>query len=264
MTLHMPLMIAFDERPSKSASDGDGLTMAGNNGASKPLGRLSKILLVDDDAELSAQLMQELQRLGLSVSHFCDRQSALAEMNVASFDLLILDRMLHGVDGVDMIRTFRCHNTSCPVLIISALDDIDERVFGLKSGADDYLIKPFAYPEFCARVETLLRRAPMQPQTNLIVGDMTLDLLNRVAILHDNQIDLSPREFELLRYFMLRPGQLVTKQMLLHDVWKYRFPVQTNVVDVHLSKLRQILESGNSTCVIKNVRSRGYVFDQDD
>ncbi|MEK8095475.1 response regulator transcription factor [Methylocystis sp. IM3] len=221
------------------------------------------VLLIDDDTELAAVLIKELEKRNYIVSHARDSNEAVARMGEQRFDLLILDRMLPGADGINLIETFRSHNPASPILVISALDHVDERVFGLQSGADDYLIKPFSYAELGARVDALIRRSSLHPITKLQVGPLTLDLLNRVAILRGEEIELSAREYQLLEYFMARPGQLITKQMLLQNVWKYRFPVETNVVDVHLSKLRQKIEKKDGPCFIRNVRAQGYVFGDD-
>jgi two-component system, OmpR family, response regulator len=223
----------------------------------------TNVLLIDDDTALATVVIKELEKRNYVVSHAHDSGNAVARMGEQHFDILILDRMLPGADGISLIETFRSHNSSSPILVISALDHVDERVFGLQSGADDYLIKPFSYAELGARVDALLRRSSLHPTTKLQVGSLTLDLLNRVAILCEEEIELSAREFQLLEYFMARPGQLITKQMLLQNVWKYRFPVETNVVDVHLSKLRQKIEKKDGPCFIRNVRAQGYVFGAD-
>lgn len=224
----------------------------------------SHVLLIDDDTALATVVIKELAKRNYLVSHAKDGSGAVVQMDEQHFDILILDRMLPGADGIGLIETFRSHNPSSPILVISALDHVDERVFGLQSGADDYLIKPFSYAELGARVDALLRRSSLHPMTKLQVGSLTLDLLNRVAVLREEQIELSAREFQLLEYFMAHPGQLITKQMLLQNVWKYRFPVETNVVDVHLSKLRQKIEKKDGPCFIRNVRAQGYVFGPDD
>jgi two-component system OmpR family response regulator len=223
----------------------------------------SHVLLIDDDTALANVVIKELEKRNYIVSHAHDSGDAVARMGEQHFDILILDRMLPGADGISLIEIFRSHNSASPILVISALDHVDERVFGLQSGADDYLIKPFSYAELGARVDALLRRSSLHPLTKLQVGSLTLDLLNRVAILCEEEIELSAREFQLLEYFMARPGQLITKQMLLQNVWKYRFPVETNVVDVHLSKLRQKIERKDGPRFIRNVRAQGYVFGAD-
>lgn len=225
--------------------------------------RKSDVLLIDDDRELASVVVKELEKRNYIVSCAHDSDNAIARMAEQSFDVLILDRMLHGAEGISLIDVFRLHNPSSPILVISALDHVDERIFGLQSGADDYLIKPFSYAELGARVEALLRRSTLNPLTKLQVGSLTLDLLSRVAMLREQEIELSAREFQLLEYFMARPGQLITKQMLLQNVWKYRFPVETNVVDVHLSKLRQKIERKDGPCFIRNIRAQGYVFGPD-
>lgn len=225
--------------------------------------RRSNVLLIEDDFELASEIREELERRGYGVIYAQNGRDGARKINEADFDILILDRMLPEADGVRMIETMRARNCSTPIMIISALDHVDERVFGLQSGADDYLIKPFSNTELGARVDALLRRSTFN-SAKLQVGSLTLDLLNRVAILDGEKIELSAREFQLLEYFMARPRQLITKQMLLQNVWKYRFPLQTNVVDVHLSKLRQKIEKKEGASFIKNIRAQGYVFEADD
>lgn len=235
--------------------------MAPEQGGSSPR---CNVLLIEDDIELAGAIKRELEHRNYSVLHAQNVEEGVRKINEANFDILILDRILPDADGVSMIETMRAKSCATPILIISALDHVDERVFGLQSGADDYLIKPFSNVELGARVDALLRRSTLNSVTRLQVGSITLDLLNRVAILDGEKIELSSREFQLLEYFMARPKQLITKQMLLQNVWKYRFPLQTNVVDVHLSKLRQKIEKKEGACFIKNIRAQGYVFDADD
>lgn len=222
------------------------------------------VLLIEDDAELARSIIEELEKRNYTVSHAANGRDGAVKIRDLDFDLFIVDRMLPESDGVGMIETMRAKNHATPIMIISALDHIDERVFGLQSGADDYLIKPFSNKELCARVDALVRRSTLNAATKLQVGSLTLDLLNRNAILDGEKIELSSREFQLLEYFMLRPQQLITKQMLLQNVWKYKFPLQTNVVDVHLSKLRQKIKKREGASFIRNIRAQGYVFDTDD
>ncbi len=219
------------------------------------------VLLIEDDPELASVVAKELTRRDYAVSHAQGGREGLGKVNQGGFDILVIDRMLPEIDGISIIQALRAKSYAVPVLIISALDDVDERVFGLQAGADDYLIKPFSFSELGARIEALLRRPMHGCATKLQVGPLSLNLLDRVAILRDEKIELSSREFQLLEYFMSRPGQLITRQMLLQNVWKFKFIPQTNVVDVHISKLRQKLENKEGFSFIKNVRGQGYVFE---
>jgi two-component system, OmpR family, response regulator len=221
-----------------------------------------KILLIEDDLELSCAIITELRRREYDVSSAGSGSEGLEKAREPHFDVLILDRMLPGLDGISIIQSLRSSKISTPVLIISALDDVDERVIGLEAGADDYLIKPFSFAEMGARIEALLRRPTHTSQTKLQAGPLALDLLDRVAILNGDKIELSKREFQILQYFMERPGQIITKNMLLQHVWKYRFIPQTNVVDVHISKLRQKFELQRGATIIKNIRGQGYILDE--
>jgi two-component system OmpR family response regulator len=221
------------------------------------------VLLIEDDPELSSAIIKELRRRDYGVAYARSGSEGIEKAREAHFDVLILDRMLPQVDGITIIKSLRSAKIATPVLIISALDDVTERVLGLEAGADDYLIKPFSFAEMGARIEALLRRPAHTSQTRLQAGPLVLDLLERVAILNGGKIDLSKREFQILQYFMERPGQLITKNMLLQKVWKYKFIPQTNVVDVHISKLRQKLETHHGGTLIKNIRGQGYILDQD-
>jgi len=240
-------------------SNVDGLENA--FGAGARLTAHPNILLIEDDPELCSAIMRELRRRGYGVAYARSGSKGMEMAMETHFDVLILDRMLPEVDGLTIIRALRSAKIRAPVLIISALDDVNERVLGLESGADDYLIKPFSFAEMGARTEALLRRPALTSQTSLHVGPLALDLLERVAVLGGNKIELSKREFQILQYFMERPGQLITKNMLLQQVWHYKFIPQTNVVDVHISKLRQKLEAHHGAALIRNIRGQGYVLD---
>ena len=179
-----------------------------------------------------------------------------------AFDAVILDRMLPGgIDGIRLLETLRGQKNTVPVLILSALADVDERVRGLKAGGDDYLTKPFAFAELLARVEALARRGKGEgPVTKLIVDDLELDLLSRQVKRAGKKIDLQPREFRLLEYLMRHAGQVVTRTMLLEGVWDYHFDPQTNVIDVHVSRLRQKVDKPFPTPLIHTVRNAGYML----
>jgi two-component system OmpR family response regulator len=182
-----------------------------------------------------------------------------------AFDAVILDRMLPGgIDGIRLLETLRAQKNTVPVLILSALADVDERVRGLKAGGDDYLTKPFAFAELLARVEALARRGKGEgPVTKLVVEDLELDLLSRQVKRAGQKIDLQPREFRLLEYLMRHAGQVVTRTMLLEGVWDYHFDPQTNVIDVHVSRLRQKVDKPFPTPLIHTVRNAGYMLRAD-
>ena len=224
----------------------------------------AKVLLIEDDYELSCAIAQELNRRDYSVCQAHSGTEGLSKAKESHFDILVLDRMLPELDGISLIKSLRSIQVSTPILIISALEGVNERVLGLQAGADDYLVKPFSFAEMGARIEALLRRPQHISQTKLQAGPLSLDLLTRIASLNGKNIELSKREYQILLYFMQRQSQLITKEMLLHNVWKYRFIPQTNVVDVHISKLRQKLETNKSTPIIRNVRGQGYILDGDE
>jgi two-component system OmpR family response regulator len=222
-----------------------------------------EILVIEDDQEIAEAMIDELRVRNYNVSHAATGSQGLTSIRQTSFDLLIVDRMLPEIDGLSIIEILRKENRSVPVLIISALGDVSERVHGLEKGADDYLAKPFSFAEMGARVEALLRR-PMQARTTtLCAGPLLLDLLQRAVSLNGEKIELSSREFQLLEYFVARPGQLITRDMLIENVWKYRFSPQTNVVDVHISKLRRKIDGNRVTSFIQNIRGCGFVFNAD-
>ena len=179
------------------------------------------------------------------------------------FDLIILDRMLPGgIDGVRLLETIRAQNNATPVLLLSALADVDDRVQGLKAGGDDYVTKPFAFSELLARVEALGRRGRTEtaPQTKLELADLEIDLLSRTVRRAGRKIDLQPREFRLLEYLTRHAGQVVTRTMLLEGVWDYHFDPQTNVIDVHVSRLRQKVDKPFDTPLIHTIRNAGYML----
>ncbi len=220
-----------------------------------------EILVVEDDPEIAETIIEELRRHGYAPSHAATGGQAMTCIERAAFDLMIIDRMLPETDGLSIIESLRKENASTPILIISALGEVEDRVDGLRTGADDYLIKPFSLAEMGARVEALLRR-PLQARTTVLrAGALSLDLLKRKATLDGADVELSAREFQLLEYFMSRPGQLVTRDMLFEKVWKYRFSPQTNVIDVHISKLRRKIDKDKSRSYIQNVRGCGFMFD---
>ena len=219
-----------------------------------------RILLVEDDAEVARFVRKGLQEAGHNVEHAANGRDGLFLAASEQFDILVLDRMLPGgVDGVRLVETLRGQGNRTPVLFLSALSAVDERVKGLKAGGDDYLPKPYAIVELLARLDALVRRRqPEQVQTRLTVGDLELDLLSRSAFRSGQSIDLQPREFLLLEYLMRHAGQVVTRTMLLENVWDYHFDPQTNVIDVHISRLRAKIDKGFTEQLLHTVRGAGY------
>lgn len=229
------------------------------------LTRRAQILLVEDDDETADEIVRELLEREYNVKHVTSGRVALATAQEDDLDLLILDRMLPELDGLSVVERLRSAQIRTPVLVLSALGTVDERIRGLKAGGDDYLTKPFSLGELVARVEALLRRPAELRDTKLRVGPLELDLIERKAKRDDRPIDLPPREFKLLEYLMRRAGQVVTRNMLLEDVWNYRFsPPQTNLVDVHIGKLRRKLDQTSEIPLIYNIRGVGFILREPD
>jgi two-component system OmpR family response regulator len=203
-----------------------------------------------------------LKEAGHVVEHSDNGRDGLFLAASETFDAIILDRMLPGgIDGIRLLETLRSQNNTTPVLLLSALSQVDDRVAGLKAGGDDYLTKPFAFSELLARVDALTRRGKTDgPQTKLLVGDLEMDLLSRMVRRNGAKIDLQPREFRLLEYLMRHAGQVVTRTMLLEGVWDYHFDPQTNVIDVHVSRLRQKIDKPYPTPLIHTIRNAGYML----
>jgi two-component system OmpR family response regulator len=221
-----------------------------------------RILLVEDDPTVAGFVVKGLKEAGHVVEHSDNGRDGLFLAASETFDTIILDRMLPGgIDGIRILETLRSQNNSTPVLVLSALSQVDDRVAGLKAGGDDYLTKPFAFSELLARVEALTRRGKSDgPQTKLIVGDLEMDLLSRMVRRAGQKIDLQPREFRLLEYLMRHAAQVVTRTMLLEGVWDYHFDPQTNVIDVHVSRLRQKIDKPFPTPLIHTIRNAGYML----
>ena len=221
------------------------------------------VILVEDERELAEEIRFELQSGGHPVQIFETAADGLKAARAGGVSVLVVDRMLNGEDGLTIVETLRGEGNATPVLVISALSSVDDRIMGLKAGGDDYLIKPFAIRELAARVEALLRRGGDPRLTRLQAGPLEMDLVERTVKRDGQAVDLLPREFKLLEYFMRRPGQIVTRQMLLEDVWNYKFMLQTNVVDVHIGNLRKKLDAGDGRRFIANVRAAGFRLDVD-
>ena len=217
------------------------------------------LLIVEDDAETASYLHKGLTEAGYTVDHADNGRDGLFLATSGSFDAIIMDRMLPGLDGLSVVQALRAAKISTPVLILSALGQVDDRVKGLRAGGDDYLSKPFAFSEVLARIEALLRRRDVASvETKLTVGDLDVDLLTRQVRRAGKVIELQPREFRLLEYLMRHAGQVVTRTMLLEGVWDYHFDPQTNVIDVHISRLRQKLDKGFDTQLLHTMRGAGY------
>ena len=220
-----------------------------------------RILIIEDDTELASFVRKGLNQAGWNVDHADNGKDGLFLATTEQYDALIVDRMLPGIEGLTVVRTLRASDIDTPVLILSALGEVDDRVKGLKAGGDDYLVKPFAFSELMARIEALVRRsrtAATAAQTTLEVADLHMDLLKREVRRGDTKIDLQPREFKLLEFLMRHAGQVVTRTMLLEGVWDYHFDPQTNVIDVHISRLRAKIDKGFERPLLHTVRGAGY------
>jgi two-component system, OmpR family, response regulator len=219
-----------------------------------------RILVIEDDARAAAYLVKGLTESGHAVDHAADGKDGLFMAGAENYDVLIVDRMLPGRDGLSLVELLRAAGNDTPVLILSALGSVDDRVKGLRAGGDDYLTKPYAFSELLARLEALGRRraAGAAAQTRLAAGDLEMDLLTRKVTRAGRTIELLPREFRLLEYLMRHAGSVVTRTMLLENVWDYHFDPQTNVIDVHVARLRQKIDRDFPTPMIHTVRGVGY------
>jgi len=219
-----------------------------------------RLLLVEDDPDMAAEVTKELTNLGYHVRVAETEAEGLAAARSHPAALMIVDRMLKGIDSLSMIETLRREGIRIPVLVVSALASVDERIRGLKAGGDDYLVKPFAMAELAARVDALARRLDDVRTTKLRGAGLEMDLIEQTVRRGEEAIDLLPREFKLLEYFLRRPGQIVTRAMLLERVWNYRFTPETNVVDVHIGNLRRKIDVAGEPSLIKNIRGAGFMF----
>ncbi len=220
-----------------------------------------RVLIIEDDRETASFLKKSLKESGHVVELAADGETGLEIGRNDNFDVLIVDRMLPKLDGLSVISTLRKEGNQTPALILSALGEVDDRVKGLRSGGDDYLTKPYAYSELLARIEALARRSsPEETETSFSVGDLVLDRLSHKVQRGDKPIVLQPREFRLLEYLMKNAGQVVTRTMLLENVWDYHFDPQTNVIDVHVSRLRSKIDKNYEVPLLHTVRGAGYVI----
>jgi two-component system, OmpR family, response regulator len=215
-----------------------------------------RILVIEDDREAAAYLVRGLTESGHRVDLADDGRQGLARARADRFDAMVIDRMLPELDGLSIIAALRAAHDATPVLVLSALGDVEDRVVGLRAGCDDYLPKPFAFSELLARLEALTRRG--NAETRLRVADLEIDLIARTVTRAERAIELLPREFRLLEYLMRHAGHIVTRTMLLEKVWDHHFDPQTNVIDVHVSRLRQKIDKGFEHALLHTVRGAGY------
>jgi len=218
-----------------------------------------RILLIEDDRETAEYVAAGLRQEGFAVDHAEDGVDGLHIATQAPPDLLIIDRMLPRLDGVSMLKAARAAGVNAPALFLTALGTVDDRVEGIDAGGDDYLVKPFAFAELRARVHALLRRAPLREEkAELVIGDLTLDRLARRVLRSNEEIKLQAREFQLLEFLMLNEGRVVTRTMLLEEIWGFRFDPGTNIVETHISRLRSKI--GDGAAMITTKRGAGYVI----
>ena len=225
-----------------------------------------KVLLVEDNERVANFVKKGLVEAGHTIDHADNGRDGMFLAASEPYDVIVMDRMLPGsVDGLGIIAALRKTGSKVPILILSALSDVDERIRGLQSGGDDYLVKPFAFGELLARLDALVRRSQDQgAETTLVLGDLSVDLLSRKVTRGGKPVALQPREFKLLEYLMRHANQVVTRTMLLENVWDYRFDPQTNVVDVHVSKLRHKIDAGFPRPLLRTIRNAGYMLTADD
>ncbi|MEQ1803237.1 MAG: winged helix-turn-helix domain-containing protein [Gammaproteobacteria bacterium] len=220
------------------------------------------LLLIEDDRDAAGYLVKALAEAGYQVDHAADGRDGLFQATEHTYDGIVADRMLPHLDGLTIIEILRKQGNRTPVLILSALGSVDHRVEGLRAGGDDYLTKPFALSELLARIEALLRRGQVSPapEMKLRLADLEMDVLARTVTRAGRRIEVTAREFKLLEYLLRRAGQVVTRTMLLEGVWDLHFDPQTNVIDVHLSRLRQAIDKGFDRPLIHTVRGAGYTL----
>lgn len=224
-----------------------------------------RILVIEDDQDVSTYISKGMKEAGHNIDAAHEGKEGLFLATTEEYDVLIIDRMLPQLDGLTIIKTIRGAGNRTPALILSALGEVDDRVQGLRVGGDDYLVKPFAFAELLARVEVLSRRNDNTAQNNditLHAGDLELNLLSRKITRGNRELELKAREFQLLEYMLRHKGQVVTRTMLLECVWDYHFDPQTNVIDVHISRLRNKIDKELDTQIIRTVRGAGYIIEE--
>ena len=218
-----------------------------------------RILVVEDDAETAEYILKGLREAGFTAEHVADGRDGLYMASSSEFDAIVMDRMIPGMDGLSVTKAVRAAGVQTPILILSALAHLDERVTGLRAGADDYLTKPFGFSELAARLENLMRRGVAKAvETALACGDLSLDLLSRRVTRAGKSLDLLPRELKLLEYFLRHRDRVVTRTMLLEEVWDYRFDPHTSLIDTHISRLRKKIDEGFDKPLLHTVRGSGY------
>jgi two-component system OmpR family response regulator len=218
-----------------------------------------RILVVEDDADTAEYILKGLREDGYTVEHVADGRDGLYLATFSSFDAIVMDRMVPGMDGLSVVKALRAAGMDTPIIILSALGQMDERVKGLKSGGDDYLAKPFGYSELSARLVNLMRRGGSKPvESNLSCGDLNMDLLARKVTRGGKAIDLLPREFKLLEYLLRNKNRVVTRTMLLEQVWDYRFDPHTSLIDTHISRLRKKIDDEFPAPLLHTIRGTGY------
>src|SRR5579864_1171620 len=220
-----------------------------------------KVLLIEDDSRTSAFIKRGLEEHGHVIDLAANGRDGLFLAAGESYDVVIVDRMLPGLDGLGIVKTMRAAGVTTPVLFLTTMGGIDDRVEGLEAGGDDYLVKPFAFAELMARINALARRPPIaQMPTVLRVADLEMDLISRKVRRAGREIELQPREFRLLEYLMRNAGRVVTRTMLLEQVWEFHFDPKTNIVETHISRLRSKIAQHGATELIHTVRGAGYMF----
>jgi two-component system OmpR family response regulator len=221
---------------------------------------MQRALVIEDDAVTANEIVAELDLHGLSAEWVANGEDGLNRASSADYDIITLDRMLPGMDGIDVVAALRNRGVDTPVLMISALSDVDERVRGLRAGGDDYLTKPFAPDEMSARVEVLLRRRQPQVRSVLRVADLELDLVTHAANRAGQELPLQPTEYRLLEFLMRHAGQVLTRTMIFEHVWGFHFDPGTNVIDVHIGRLRRKIDQPGQSSLIRTIRGSGYVI----
>lgn len=219
-----------------------------------------KILLVEDDQQVAAYIAKGLREHGHVVDHADNGRDGLLLATSEPYDVMIVDRMLPHTDGLTLIKTVRAAGRKAPALFLTTMGGVDDRVEGLEAGADDYLVKPFAFAELLARVSALARRPPLTESTHLRVGDLELDLLTRTVTRAGKRLELLPQELKILEYLMRHAGQVATRTMLLEKVWDFHFDPKTNIVETHISRLRSKIDKGFDKPLLHTIRGAGYVI----
>jgi two-component system OmpR family response regulator len=231
-------------------------------GGAAALEAIVKILLLEDDAKTAAFIDKGLRSVGHVVDTCATGRDAIFHATDGAYDVLVIDRMVPAVDGLAALKALRSTGITTPTIFLTAMDGVEDRVEGLEAGADDYLVKPFAMTELIARIDALARRPHLaQTQTRIRVGDLEIDLLKRNATRAGRSIELQAQEFKLLEYLMRHAGQIVTRTMLLENIWSFHFDPQTNIIEGHVSRLRAKIDRGFGSEMIKTVRGAGYMID---